>query len=83
MGDWTSIAFGSIYFALRKLAEEGFIRDPSLPQSGPAFNSNYAIVKERSKVMLVVPRTFFQTYRGYDFMRLKTCKTVGRKLHAK
>lgn len=25
MGDWTSIAFGSIYFALGKLAEEGFI----------------------------------------------------------
>lgn len=23
MGDWTSIAFGSIYFALRKLTEEG------------------------------------------------------------
>jgi len=25
MGDWTSIAFGSIYFALDKLAEEGFV----------------------------------------------------------
>ncbi|MFN2297729.1 MAG: helix-turn-helix transcriptional regulator [Anaerolineales bacterium] len=25
MGDWTDIAFGSIYFALKKLDEEGFI----------------------------------------------------------
>ena len=25
MGDWTSIAFGSIYFALKKLTEEGYI----------------------------------------------------------
>jgi DNA-binding PadR family transcriptional regulator len=25
MGDWTSIAFGSIYFALGKLSEEGLI----------------------------------------------------------
>jgi DNA-binding PadR family transcriptional regulator len=25
MGDWTSIAFGSIYFALRKLTEEDYI----------------------------------------------------------
>jgi DNA-binding PadR family transcriptional regulator len=50
-GDWTSIAFGSIHFALRKLAEEGFIGGPSLPQSGPDVYSNYAIVKERSKVI--------------------------------
>ena len=26
MGDWTSIAFGSIYFALSKLADEGLIK---------------------------------------------------------
>jgi len=25
MGDWTDIAFGSIYFALGKLADEGFV----------------------------------------------------------
>jgi DNA-binding PadR family transcriptional regulator len=25
MGDWTNIAFGSIFFALGKLAEEGYI----------------------------------------------------------
>jgi DNA-binding PadR family transcriptional regulator len=34
MGDWTNIAFGSIYFALRKLAEEGFIEKVSTEQEG-------------------------------------------------
>lgn len=34
MGDWTSIAFGSIYFALDKLAEEGFIERISVEQQG-------------------------------------------------
>jgi DNA-binding PadR family transcriptional regulator len=34
MGDWTSIAFGSIYFALGKLAEEGMIRKVETRQEG-------------------------------------------------
>ena len=34
MGDWTSIAFGSIYFALNKLAEEGFIEKIGTEQEG-------------------------------------------------
>jgi DNA-binding PadR family transcriptional regulator len=34
MGDWTNIAFGSIYFALRKLAEEGFIEKVGTEQEG-------------------------------------------------
>lgn len=34
MGDWTSIAFGSIYFALRKLAEEGFIEKVATEKEG-------------------------------------------------
>ncbi|MCD4702308.1 MAG: PadR family transcriptional regulator [Candidatus Aegiribacteria sp.] len=34
MGDWTSIAFGSIYFALGKLAEEGFIEKVAAEQEG-------------------------------------------------
>lgn len=32
MGDWTSIAFGSIYFALRKLTEEGLVRELAVEQ---------------------------------------------------
>lgn len=34
MSDWTSIAFGSIYFALDKLAEEGFIENVGVEQKG-------------------------------------------------
>jgi DNA-binding PadR family transcriptional regulator len=34
MNDWTSIAFGSIYFALDKLAEEGLIEKVAVEQRG-------------------------------------------------
>jgi DNA-binding PadR family transcriptional regulator len=34
MGDWTNIAFGSIYFALGKLAEEGYIEQVAVEQEG-------------------------------------------------
>jgi DNA-binding PadR family transcriptional regulator len=34
MGDWTSIAFGSIYFALDKLAEEEFVKKIGTEQPG-------------------------------------------------
>lgn len=34
MGDWTSIAFGSIYFALAKLAEENFVKKVATEQEG-------------------------------------------------
>lgn len=34
MADWTSIAFGSIYFALNKLSEEGFIEKVATEQQG-------------------------------------------------
>lgn len=34
MSDWTSIAFGSIYFALDKLAEEHFVEKVSVEQDG-------------------------------------------------
>jgi len=34
MSDWTSIAFGSIYFALDKLAEEQFVEKVEVEQAG-------------------------------------------------
>jgi len=34
MGDWTNIAFGSIYYALGKLAEEGFVEQVGVEQDG-------------------------------------------------
>ena len=41
MGDWTNIAFGSIYFALKKLTEDGFIEKAATEQEGGLFNDNY------------------------------------------
>ena len=34
MSDWTSIAFGSIYFALEKLADEKFVSKVEIEQAG-------------------------------------------------
>ena len=34
MGDWTSIAFGSIYYALAKLSEQGYIAKVATEQEG-------------------------------------------------
>jgi DNA-binding PadR family transcriptional regulator len=34
MGDWTNIAFGSIYFALGRLSDEGFIEKIATEQEG-------------------------------------------------
>ena len=34
MGDWTSIAFGSIYFALNKMAKEGLVKKAATEQEG-------------------------------------------------
>jgi DNA-binding PadR family transcriptional regulator len=34
MGDWANIAFGSIYFALGKLREEGFVREIETGSTG-------------------------------------------------
>ena len=34
MGEWTNIAFGSIYFALKKLAEGGFVEKVGTEQEG-------------------------------------------------
>jgi DNA-binding PadR family transcriptional regulator len=34
MGDWTSIAFGSVYFALGKLSEEGLIEKVATKKEG-------------------------------------------------
>ena len=34
MGDWTSIAFGSIYFALSKLTQEGLLKEVGTERTG-------------------------------------------------
>lgn len=50
MGDWTNIAFGSIYFAIGKLAEEGLIEKTAEEQEGRRPSRNvYRITKEGRK----------------------------------
>ena len=53
MGDWTSIAFGSIYFALSKLAEEGMIKHIATEQESNRPSRNiYEITKAGQKEFL-------------------------------
>jgi DNA-binding PadR family transcriptional regulator len=53
MGDWTNIAFGSIYFALQQLTKEGCIKqsDPEKQDARPA-KINYAITAQGEKEFL-------------------------------
>jgi DNA-binding PadR family transcriptional regulator len=62
MGDWTSIAFGSIYFALRKLADEGLIEQVSVERSGnrPS-RSVYSITKSGRVEFLRMLRELWMT----------------------
>jgi len=50
MGDWTSIAFGSIYFALGKLAEEGFIEKVATEKAGGRPSRSIYQVTEAGRV---------------------------------
>jgi DNA-binding PadR family transcriptional regulator len=53
MGDWTNIAFGSIYFALGKLADEGFIEKVATEQEGKRpSRSVYQITEEGQEEFL-------------------------------
>ena len=78
MGDWTAIAFGSIYFALKKLTEEGFVIQSGTEQQG---NRPSRIVyeitdegREEFQRLLVKtwkddPRVFFSFDIGLYFLR--------------
>ena len=67
MGDWTSIAFGSIYFALGKLAEEGMIKHVATEQdSNRPSRHIYAITKAGQKEFLRLLReTWSELERQY------------------
>lgn len=71
MGDWTNIAFGSIYFALGKLTEEGFIRKAGVekPTGRPA-RSVYTITErgrdEFSRLLKELWSTQRQQYFDLD-----------------
>ena len=49
MGDWTNIAFGSIYFALSKLNEEGFVEKSSEEKVGNRPSRNIYRITEKGK----------------------------------
>ena len=64
MGDWTNIAFGSIYFALGKLAEEGFIEKVATEQEGSRpSRSIYQIRPEGSEEFM---RLLRELWKGSD-----------------
>jgi len=50
MGDWTNIAFGSIYYALGKLEEEGFVERVATEQEGNRPSRNIYQITEHGQV---------------------------------
>ncbi|MDC7126558.1 MAG: PadR family transcriptional regulator [Spirochaetales bacterium] len=77
MGDWTSIAFGSIYFALKKLTEEGFVEQTGAEQHGnrPSriiYKITYSGEKELKRLIVSLwedqSRTYFPLDIGLYFL---------------
>jgi DNA-binding PadR family transcriptional regulator len=68
MRDWTSIAFGSIYFALDKLAEEGFVENVGIEQPGKRpSRSVYQITPAGQDEFLRLLRQGWQTFERQYF----------------
>ncbi len=68
MSDWTSIAFGSIYFALDKLAGEGFIEKTGVEQEGKRpSRSVYQIAESGREEFLRLLRQSWQTVERQYF----------------
>jgi len=67
MSDWTSIAFGSIYFALDKLAEEKFVEKVDVEQKGKRpSRSVYQITSSgRKEFYRLLRETWQQFERNY------------------
>lgn len=63
MGDWTNIAFGSIYFALAKLNEDGFVEKLSEEKVGnrPS-RSIYKITEKGEKEFISLLRETWQKF---------------------
>jgi len=73
MSDWTSIAFGSIYFALDKLAEEGFVEKAEVEQSGKRpSRSVYQITDAGRDEFLRLLRAGWQQFER-EFFQLDVC----------
>ena len=62
MGDWTSIAFGSIYFALKKLTDEGLLQIETAEQQGNRPSRTiYGITDEGRAMFLHLLRSLWET----------------------
>ena len=69
MSDWTSIAFGSIYFALDKLEEENFVEKVEVKQAGKRpSRSVYQITKSGRKEFLRLLREAGNNSNGIIFL---------------
>ena len=69
MGDWTSIAFGSIYFALGRLSKEGFIRKVAEEKQGKRPSKSVYEITERGKMeFLLLLRGIWENvkHESYD-----------------
>ena len=63
MGDWTNIAFGSIYFALNKLNEEGYVEQISQEKIGNRPSRSIYKINEKGKnEFLSLLREIWQKY---------------------
>ncbi|MBN1260310.1 MAG: PadR family transcriptional regulator [Anaerolineae bacterium] len=70
MGDWTAIAFGSIYYALDKLAEEGCVERIATEQEGHRPSRHiYQITERGEEEFLHLLRELWRTpeRQYYDF----------------
>jgi DNA-binding PadR family transcriptional regulator len=67
MGDWTNIAFGSIYFALGKLAEEGYIEKVATEQEGsrPSRSVYQITAAGRAEFLRLLQQTWMEFDRQF------------------
>ena len=80
MGDWTSIAFGSIYFALDKLAEEGFVEKVATEQAGSRpSRSVYQVTNSGKDEFLRLLRESWQAIE-HDYYEIDLCLFFQERL---
>ena len=92
MGDWTSIAFGSIYFALKKLTAEGLVKVAATERTGNRPSRTvYALTEVGREEFLRLlrelwakaERQFFATDLGLFFMDALPLEEVLEHLQAR
>ncbi|HTX78833.1 MAG TPA: PadR family transcriptional regulator [Longilinea sp.] len=90
MGDWTNIAFGSIYFALGKLAEEGMIEKIATEKEGnrPSRSVYQITAAGRDEFLNLMrevwgnlDRQYFAIDVGLAFMSALPPEEIKRYLH--